>query len=109
MNDKETFKGCSKYIDGQGWVVQIPVSQLEEKGYRKIPENAVVLTREEFDETLKDKLKQARKETAEKYHNEIELWIKTCMCMHYISLEHGQALLNDNNKFAKQFGVEIKE
>lgn len=58
---------------------------------------------------LEKKLQKVRKETAEKYHNEIELLIRTCMCMHYISLEHGRWFLNDNDKLAKSLGVEIKE
>lgn len=98
------------------------------QGYQKLHEDSVVLSKEEWREYVDNEneayyrgqheaevyykniqIPRERKETAEKYHNEIELLIKTCMCMHYISLEHGQALLNDNNKFAKQFGVEIKE
>jgi hypothetical protein len=48
--------------------------RLERKGYRKIPENAVVLTREEFEfmcvdtkAVREEEVKQARKETAEKF------------------------------------------
>lgn len=66
------------------------------KGYRKIPENAVVLTREEYKQFYNDerasyyraenlviendllykKLKQARKETAEKFVKEVEEFFK---------------------------------
>ena len=56
--------------------------RLERKGYRKTPENAVVLTREEyewltccfgkFEEIMNDIKKSARKETAEKFAKLVE-------------------------------------
>ena len=68
-------KKDSWYIeaDGPDWIAE----SLDHKGYRKIPENAVVLTREEY-EKLCDLAyfgngeEVIRKETAEKYHAEIE-------------------------------------
>ena len=55
---------------------------LDEQGYRKIPENAVVLTREEyewltccfgkFEEIMNDIKKLARKETAEKLLDKVD-------------------------------------
>ena len=65
------------------------ISQVLNAGYRKIPENAVVLTREEFDKKLEpfrleiislsqelietsQKLMKARKETAEKFAERVK-------------------------------------
>ena len=37
----ETFIGpCSKFISGQGWVTEIPVEQIEAKGYIKVDQAA---------------------------------------------------------------------
>ena len=37
MTNKETFVGsCSKFVDGQGWITEIPIKQLNEKGYYKV-------------------------------------------------------------------------
>ena len=39
MKRTEIFVGsCSKYIDGQGWTTEIPISQLTDKGYVNIKE-----------------------------------------------------------------------
>ena len=63
-------------------VAYLIVEKLYNAGYRKIPENAVVLTREEWQkmknslyyskEALEKKLQKARKETAEKLLDEID-------------------------------------
>ena len=46
----ETFVGpCSKFVSGQGWTTEIPVEEIKKKGWIKLDENAVVLTREEYD------------------------------------------------------------
>jgi hypothetical protein len=37
MKKTETFVGaCSKYIEKQGWTTEIPISQIEDKGYIKL-------------------------------------------------------------------------
>lgn len=75
---------------------------LYEHGYRKIPEDSVVLSRKDYVDTLRESKKQAYefgcKETAEKISQKIEdsFW------------------MNSNNCYAlklwlkEQFGVEIK-
>lgn len=41
MKKTERFVGeCSKFVSGEGWVTEIPVSQLHDKGYHKMPETA---------------------------------------------------------------------
>jgi hypothetical protein len=48
MREVEIFVGpCSKYIDKQGWTTEIPVSQIEEKGYHKLIGDEIVLSKEE--------------------------------------------------------------
>ena len=68
-------KTCAECAGRKGGCFSIPhMEQLYNAGYRKIPENAVVLTREEHIQMLRDlnesneKAKEiARKETAEKF------------------------------------------
>ena len=78
-------------------------------GYRKLPEDSVVLSREEQEKILKatesrinklkEQVKQERKETAEKIYTKIK----------------DSFLMNSNNCYAlklwieEQFGLEIKE
>ncbi len=114
INDMRISK--SKPLSEMKTIVDIDCREdyiLEALGYSK---DSVVLSKENYDKLChlayfgyEDYYEKGKKETAEKYHNEIRLWIKACICMHYISLEHGNALLNDNDKLAKQFSVEIKE
>ena len=139
---KETFIGpCSKYIDKQGWTTEIPVSQIEAKGYKRIDKDSVVLTREDMKkyaedciagqetgldilnaliargERYEEQAKQARKETAEKFANEVykELYQlgkiyalpETLDADKYDIFSLTQEIVA---KIAKeQFGVEIKE
>ena len=93
---------------------------LYEQGYRKLPEDSVVLSREEYDEIKTyqsyipemkkafDKIRNATiKETAEKILDLLvpdckacdENWHSGCLCLRATLAE----------KIAKQFGVEIKE
>lgn len=40
MKPVEIFIGpCSKWVDGLGWVTEIPIQQLKEKGYIKQMDN----------------------------------------------------------------------
>lgn len=49
--NKEKFVGkCSHWVDGVGWVTEIPTKMIEEKGYRKIGENEVVISKKEYEE-----------------------------------------------------------
>ena len=80
-------------------------------GYRKLPEDSVVLSREEYIDLSRnyvgEQVAQARKETAEKILDLLvpdckacdENWHSGCLCLRATLAE----------KIAKQFGVEIKE
>ena len=132
MENKEMIEEMAQYLNGYLYPLdnnsiencRILASALISQGWIKLSKDKVVLSIDEWinfnkdhaNELIKTSEKEyglgyikGSKETAERYHNEIEILIKTCMCMHYISLEDGLALLNDNNNLAKQFGVEIKE
>ena len=88
-NNKCLLKNCAK--------------TLYEQGYRKLPEDSVVLSREEYIDLSRnyvgEQVAQARKETAEKIYTKIK----------------DSFLMNSNNRYAlklwieEQFGLEIKE
>lgn len=86
---------------------------LYEAGYRKIPKDSVVLTREEYDDIAEFynidgcKAYKIRKETAKEIINMLvppcercdENWHKGCLCLRATIAE----------KIAKKYGVEIEE
>lgn len=103
----------------EGWLGEY----LIEKGWTQIPENAVVLTNEEYDK-LKSLAKghceycylmdlpdfesermvrdTTRKETAEKYHEAIQRIIKESIKNQYISIARGGVLLDGNDEILKK-------
>ena len=49
MNNRKTIKivgSCSKWIDGEGWVTEVPISQIENTFY--IGKNIVVIDKQDF-------------------------------------------------------------
>ena len=88
-------------------------------GYQKIPEDSVVLSREEQEKILtatekrikelKKQILQARKETAEKYNDGVVEFIKNIFDIGQIDFKTKIELLKENEKILKQFAVEIKE
>ena len=84
---------------------------LYEQGYRKIPEDSVVLSREEYIDLSRnyagEQVAQARKETAEKILDLLvpdckacdENWHSGCLCLRATLAE----------KIAKQFGLEVEK
>ena len=125
-NAFKVYFGANDLVEPEDFPYQAKdlAKELLEHYQPKLPEDSVVLSREEYEkyQNFKRDVEHSfeynqgytdgqiygSKETAEKYHNEIEILIRTCMCMHYISLEHGRWFLNDNDKLAKSLGVEIK-
>jgi hypothetical protein len=81
------------------------------QGYRKIPEDSVVLSREEFENnlTLSIGYEIGSKETAEKIFTEVlDLeQLKVIRDMGWETIYN--SLCNEILELAKQFGVEIKE
>lgn len=75
-------------------------------GYRKIPENAVVLTKEEYIDLSRnyvtEQIEQVRKETAEKILNEL---IDSSNKITFFDCRMALGL----DKLAKQYGVEVEE
>ena len=93
---------------------------LYEQNYRKIPKDSVMLSKEEYTQLLKsnindvseyitDELKQASKETAEKYSEMVEKFILELFNTARITGCQRDLLLKRNKKLAKQFSVNIKE
>lgn len=61
MKKTERFIGaCSKYIDKVGWTTDIPVDQINEKGYVKVENGSVVLSKEEYQELEELRLNHAK-------------------------------------------------
>ena len=96
---------------------------LNKQGYRKIDKDSVVLSREEYDEflrqnfiidELKDCVKLASKETAEKLYDKVMSFIGSNQKFWIVDEEHITIIQVDKlfdfvMETAKQFGVEIKE
>lgn len=118
--ETETFIGaCSKYIDKQGWTTEIPISQIEEKGYRKINENEVVISKEEYEkiwrngwnEGYSEILVDTIKKTAEKFYDLVKEKIEQIEKFYFDNGEIGYngLTVKELNKLAKQFGVDLGE
>lgn len=85
--------------------------ELYEQDYRKVPEDSVVLSREEYIDLSRnyvgEQVAQARKETAEEILDLLvpdckacdENWHSGCLCLRATLAE----------KIAKQFGVEVEK
>ena len=137
MNDKEkqieemakdiqnAVNGCAKY-----WA-EVIAKYLVEQGYRKLPKDNVVLSKEELENIyeqaeqtvlaniadggtschwcIEQHEKKASKETAEMYHTLMNDCIKSNLNIRKNKNTFAMALGRDNDELAKQFGVEIKE
>lgn len=111
-------KFCEEY-DGSPCKNMIRIARgLFEKGYRKIPKDSVVLSREEQEKILtatekrikelKKQILQARKETAEKILTELLDFVNGW----FEGVENNDFGLEFNRiskDFAKKYGVKIKE
>lgn len=95
---REHYKRCS--------ITQKTAEKLYNAGYRKIPENAVVLTKEEYIDLSRnyvtEQIEQVRKETAEKILNEL---IDSSNKITFFDCRMALGL----DKLAKQYGVEVEE
>lgn len=100
--------------DGQCWWYTNAENGYK-NGLRKVPENAVVLTREEYDELLrqgamidflKDCVKQARKETAKQILQTIKSLFNEKECYTVVSHEKTYKVIDE---LAKQYEVEVDE
>ena len=95
-------------------------------GYRKIPKDSVVLSREEQEriltatekriKELKRQILQARKETAEKILKDFKLWAREYQYKDTVVDENGERLMTNNEKLnylyiylCDKYKVEIKE
>ena len=102
---------CNKGCQTEGCRIYEICDTLYNAGYRKVPEDSVVLSREEYIDLSRnyvgEQVAQAHKETAEKILDLLvpdckacdENWHSGCLCLRATLVE----------KIAKQFGVEIKE
>ena len=107
---------------------ELTAEEMFKKGYRKLPKDSVVLSREEkqeyenlaklliYDkpiksrvyEFIKDTKAQARKETAEKFKKELYEFIYLCDDLN-LNGDTYEKISNKIDAIAKQLGVEIKE
>ena len=39
---------CSKWIDGEGWVTEVPIAQIEALGYKKVTEEQIIIHKTEY-------------------------------------------------------------
>ena len=44
---------CSKWIDGEGWVTEIPIAQIEALGYKKLTEEQLIIHKTEYKQLWK--------------------------------------------------------
>ena len=44
---------CSKWIDGAGWVTEIPIAQIEALGYKKLTEEQIIIYKTEYEQLWK--------------------------------------------------------
>ena len=87
--------------------------------YQKVDKDSVVLSKEELNmlignvekasEIKAEELKQARKETVEKYNDKVVAIIQHLFDIGQIDFKAKIEFLKENEKILKQFGVEIKE
>ncbi len=122
MNDKQQIEDLTNIIDSfniRTYANAQAVAKflVEKYGYRKIPENAVVLTREQMCEIVsnhnqinKDMVKQARNETAREFAKRVKERIRFLKTLFHATGEgeYNGIEPNEINELAKQFGVEIK-
>lgn len=104
----ETYIECLDMpaTDKKPNLYDMDANKLYNAGYRKIPENAVVLTKEEYIDLSRnyvtEQIEQVRKETAEKILNEL---IDSSNKITFFDCRMALGL----DKLAKQYGVEVEE
>ena len=116
MNKQEQIEEMEKIIDELYNVYDTPPGDIAKgiynAGYRKIPENVVVLTKEEYIDLSRnyvtEQIEKARKETAKEIINEIVYCAR-------INTKAVDGVINKNSfvecveVLAKKYGVEVEE
>lgn len=119
MNKQEQIEEMEKIIDELYNVYDTTAGEIAEglynTGYRKIPENAVVLTKEEYIDLSRnyvgEQIEKTRKETAKEIVEKVKGQSETFLIGYgdgqydehkYVSVEYIEEL-------AKQFGLEVEE
>ena len=110
MNREEQIEEMAKIIDELYNVYDTTAGEIAEglynTGYRKIPENAVVLTKEEYIDLSRnyvtEQIEQVRKETAKEILNEL---IDSSNKITFFDCRMALGL----DKLAEQYGVEVEE
>lgn len=129
MNKQEQIEEISKIVDEMYNVYTTTAEDIAEgiynAGYRKIPENAVVLTKEEYIDLSRnyvtEQIEQVRKKTAKEiFQKVVNICIKeedfqdgtvnTQLEPLYFGIMNGCAFIRGEVKeLAKQYGVEVEE
>lgn len=110
MTKQEQIEEIAKIIDEMYWVYDTTAGDIAEglynAGYRKIPENAVVLTKEEYIDLSRnyvtEQIEQARKETAREILSKLNALMEQ---YHYKST----AWRNCANFIKERYGLEVEE
>ena len=113
----DLYSGCSSYNKAYNIA-----NALYLQGYRKLPKDSVVLSREEFKKLLDNNIRidmeyfeqekaKARKETAEKIFEKIKNKINELEKFYFDNgkIGYNGLTIRELNELARQFGVEIKE
>lgn len=129
MNKEQQISEMAKIVDEMYNVYTTTADDIAEgiydAGYRKIPENAVVLTKEEYIDLSRnyvtEQIEQARKKTAKEIFQKVvnicrkeedfqDGTVNTQLEPLYFGIMNGCAFIRGEvKKLAKQYGVEVEE
>ena len=129
MNKQEQIEEISKIVDEMYNVYTTTAEDIAEgiynAGYRKIPENAVVLTKEEYIDLSRnyvtEQIEQVRKKTAKEILQKVvnicrkeedfqDGTVNTQLEPLYFGIMNGCAFIrNEVKELAEQYGVEVEE
>ena len=129
MNKEQQISEMAKIVDEMYWVYDTTAGDIAEElynaGYRKIPENAVVLTKEEYIDLSRnyvtEQIEKARKETAKEIFQKVvnicrkeedfqDGTVNTQLEPLYFGIMNCCAFIrNEVKELAKQYDVEVEE
>ena len=129
MNKEQQISEMAKIVDEMYWVYDTTAGDIAEElynaGYRKIPENAVVLTKEEYIDLSRnyvtEQIEKARKETAKEIFQKVvnicrkeedfqDGTVNTQLEPLYFGIMNGCAFIRGEVKeLTEQYGVEVEE
>ena len=100
FNDMRRFGNCTDYLI---------TNELYKQGYRKIPENAVVLTREEWEKDFSSQFNKGYEKGSKETAREIIHYMRTEIVNYLSDSELDEFNTLDVQYLAKKYGVEVEE